>query len=69
METDITEEFENLKHLIGEFIKLSPNFPEEIRLAKEIETSIEKMQGLIDDLLAENRNNFWKKFHRNQGNT
>ena len=51
----ISEEFKNLDKLVGEFIKLSPEFPEEVSLAKQIRTSIGKLHGLISDLIEENR--------------
>lgn len=51
----ISEEYENLNNLIGKFIKLSPEFPEEESLAVQIGTSIGKIHGLISDLIEENR--------------
>lgn len=50
----IFEEYENLNSLIGKFIKLSPEFPEEIGLAKQIGTSLGKLHGLISELVEEN---------------
>lgn len=51
----ISEEYENLNSLIGKFIKLSPEFPEENSLAIQIGTSLGKLHGLIQDLAEENR--------------
>lgn len=51
----IFEEYENLKSLIGKFIKLSPEFPEEKCLAVQIGTSLGKLHGLIQDLVEKNQ--------------
>jgi hypothetical protein len=51
----IFEEYKTLKDLIGQFIKLSPEFPEETLLAIQIGTSLGKLHGLIQDLIEENR--------------
>lgn len=46
----ISEDFDDLKMLIGKFIKLSPEFPEDESLAVQIGTSLGKLQGLISEL-------------------
>lgn len=56
----ISEEFKNLHTLIVQFIKLSPEFPEDGGLATEIGTSLGKLHGLIQDLVEENRKNHGK---------
>ena len=51
----IFEEYEKLNALIGKFVKLSPEFPEEEVLAVQIGTPLGKLHGLISDLIEENR--------------
>jgi hypothetical protein len=51
----IFEEYKTLNDLIGQFIKLSPEFPEAESLAVQIGTS-GKLHGLIQELTEENRN-------------
>lgn len=60
------EELENLKTLISKFIGLSPEFPEDDLLAKQIGTSLGKLQGLISELEEEN-SDFKNSDRKNHG--